>query len=92
MKKHPHGHHHPLHPDIIQRLKRASGHLAKVIDMLEHEEDCIQIAQQLHAVVQAVGNAKSTLVTQHIENCLVTIAPASKNSKLKELKDIAKYL
>lgn len=34
---HSHGHHHSVHPDIIKRLKRANGHLAKIIKMIEEE-------------------------------------------------------
>ena len=83
---------HHLHPDIVKRLKRASGHLAKVIDMLEHEEDCLKIAQQLQAVSHAIANAKTTLVTQHIESCLDEIVPTSKKDKLREFKEITKYL
>ena len=85
-------HKHHLHPDIVKRLKRAAGHLEKVIEMLEHEEDCLKVAQQLQAVCQAVSNAKTTLVTQHIETCLDAIVPNSKKDELKEFKEITKYL
>jgi DNA-binding FrmR family transcriptional regulator len=83
---------HPLHPEIIQRLKRASGHLNKVINMLESEEDCLKVAQQLQAVNKAIASAKTTLVTQHIESCLEAIVPASKKIQLNEFKEITKYL
>ena len=91
-KSHKHSHHHPLHSDIIQRLKRAYGHLDKVIDMLEQEEECVKVTQQLHAVSQAISNAKSTLIRQHIESCLISISPNANNAKTKEMKEIAKYL
>ena len=49
-------------PEISARLKRAHGHLAAVIDMLESGRPCLDLAQQLHAVEKAVGNAKKELI------------------------------
>lgn len=83
---------HHLNPDIVKRLKRAAGHLRKVIEMLEHEDDCLKVAQQLQAVSRAIANAKTTLVTQHIEGCLNEIVPPSKKDQLREFKEITKYL
>lgn len=83
---------HHSHPDIIKRLKRASGHLSKVIEMLEKEDDCLKIAQQLQAVTQAVVNAKTNLITQHIEECMSHLVDKNKKDHLKEFKEITKYL
>ena len=59
---------HASHPDIIKRLKRAEGHLRRVIAMLEDGRPCVDVAQQLHAVEKAVANAKQTLVHDHIDH------------------------
>lgn len=86
---------HNSHPDIIKRLKRAHGHLAKVIAMIEADEPCLMIAQQLHAVANAVGNAKQILVTDHIEHCFaeaIETMPRNAQVSLDEFKEIAKYL
>ena len=53
---------HPLHqshPEITKRLKRAAGHLAGVIEMIEAGRPCLDLAQQLHAVESAIGNANA---------------------------------
>ena len=47
---------HASHPDIVKRLKRASGHLNKVITMIEEGTPCLDVAQQLHAVANAVAH------------------------------------
>jgi DNA-binding FrmR family transcriptional regulator len=52
---------HSSHPEIMKRLKRASGHLQTIIKMLEAERDCLEIAQQIHAVERAVNAAKKKL-------------------------------
>ncbi|OYZ71703.1 MAG: hypothetical protein B7Y03_15625 [Polaromonas sp. 24-62-144] len=63
--KHVHAAHtHTAHADVVKRLKRANGHLSTVIAMIEAQRPCIDIAQQLHAVERAVGNAKKVFVGQ----------------------------
>ncbi len=52
------------------RLKRAHGHLNKVIAMLEEGRDCVTVAQQLQAVESAVIKAKKALIRDHVEHCL----------------------
>lgn len=89
---------HPLHqshPDIIKRLKRAHGHLASVIDMIEAGRSCIDLAQQLHAVEGAIANAKRTLIQDHMEHCLgdgVEAGGMTAKIALSEFKALAKYL
>jgi DNA-binding FrmR family transcriptional regulator len=61
---------HASHPAVINRLKRANGHLAKVIKLIEEGRDCLTLASQLYAVEQAVTKAKTTLIRDHIDHCL----------------------
>lgn len=86
---------HANNPDLVNRLKRAQGHLAKIIQMVEAERDGVDIAQQLQAVVAALDKAKTVLVTDHIENHLEdVVGPLSREArdKLARLTDLAKYL
>ncbi|MCC7082545.1 MAG: metal-sensing transcriptional repressor [Burkholderiales bacterium] len=86
---------HASHPDIAKRLKRAEGHLRTIVEMMEENRSCLDIAQQLHAVEKAVSNAKKLLVHDHIEHCLErAVKPASSNAAaaLDEFKEISKYL
>jgi uncharacterized protein len=86
---------HRSHPDIIKRLKRAEGHLARVIEMIETGRPCLDLAQQLHAVESAIGNAKRVLVHDHIDHCLEEAMRPEKRSDrtaLEEFKEITKYL
>lgn len=86
---------HSSHPDIINRLKRAEGHIKSIIKMLEENRGCLDIAQQLHAVEKSITNAKKTLVHDHIDHCLnhaINDNKIDSNEALKEFKDITKYL
>jgi uncharacterized protein len=43
-------HVHETHPAVIKRLRRAGGHLASVVAMLEQGRPCMDVVQQLQAV------------------------------------------
>jgi DNA-binding FrmR family transcriptional regulator len=86
---------HGNNPDLLNRLKRAQGHLATIIRMIEDERDGLETAQQLQAVISALDKAKTLLVTDHIEHHLEdVVGPLSREAreKLARLSDLAKYL
>jgi uncharacterized protein len=86
---------HQSHPEIVKRLKRAAGHLKSIIDMLEGERECLEIAQQLQAVEKAIASAKKTLVHDHIDHCLehaVKKGARNAGATVIEFKEITKYL
>jgi uncharacterized protein len=88
-------HSHDARPDVLKRLKRAHGHLAKVISMLEEDAECLMVAQQLQAVINAINNAKVVHVQDHIEHCLEDVlrdAQSKYPPNLSKFKEIAKYL
>ncbi|AJA13578.1 hypothetical protein HMPREF1487_09539 [Pseudomonas sp. HPB0071] len=93
--EHGHAHTHQSHEAIIKRLKRADGHLRSIIAMIEDGRECVDIAQQLHAVEKAVCQAKRTLIQDHIDHCLedsVTALSKGDRSAIDEFKQITKYL
>jgi DNA-binding FrmR family transcriptional regulator len=85
---------HESHPDIVKRLKRAEGHLRSILTMFEEGRPCIDLAQQLHAVENAVANAKRELIHDHIDHCLHDTAEGAQDARdiVKELKALTKYL
>ena len=93
MNDHPHIH--ETHPEIVKRLKRADGHLRSVIEMLETGRNCLDIAQQLHAVEKAIAQAKKTLIQDHLDHCLEdVVGPLAREQRrsIDEFKEITKYL
>jgi DNA-binding FrmR family transcriptional regulator len=78
-------------PAIIKRLKRAHGHLAAILAMFDESRPCVDLAQQLHAVENAVSNAKRELIHDHVEHCLDGPEVDTK-AAMNELKQLAKYL
>ncbi len=89
--KHVHG----SHPKIVKRLKRAEGHLHRIIEMFDEGRSCLDLAQQLYAVEKAVGEAKRALIHDHVDHCLDTAANGTGKSTaavVDEFKAISKYL
>jgi uncharacterized protein len=85
---------HP-HSAIARRLKRANGHLEKIIEMIEQDRPCAQIAQQLQAVESAIESAKKALIHDHLGHSLERSLSASGSkgqAALRNFKQIAKYL
>ncbi|MCW9035879.1 MAG: metal-sensing transcriptional repressor [Alphaproteobacteria bacterium] len=85
---------HHSHVDVINRLKRADGHLRKVITMIDDGRPCADVAQQLQAIESAIRNAKQLFIRDHIDHCMdphVKDGPAA-GAVLAEFKQITKYL
>lgn len=77
-----------LEPDelkaVITRLKRAHGHLASVIRMLESGAECEDALTQLAAVNKAISRGGYALVATGLEHCLTQGGPDSVDTKKME--------
>jgi len=86
---------HETHPEVTKRLRRAEGHLRKIITMIADGRPCLDVAQQLQAVENAVAAAKKTLIHDHLDHCLeAAVGPVSREGRsvVDEFKEITKYL
>lgn len=81
-------HLHTSHPAIATRLKRAEGHLRRVIAMMDDGRSCVELATQLLAVERAVAEAKRALIHDHIDHCVTGGA----EHDLAEIKSLTKLL
>ena len=81
-------HIHASHSAITPRLKRAEGHLRRVLAMFEEGKPCLDLATQLHAVERAVAEAKRALIHDHIDHCLSD----GQAHDMAELKALTKLL
>lgn len=59
--------------------------------MIDHHKTCLQTVQQLLAVVNAIQNAKSEHVQDHIKTCLTDALEKSTPKHQRIQKDL-KYL
>ncbi len=82
---------HQSHKQVPDRLKRAHGHMHKIMDMMVEGRPCVEVAQQLYAVEKAVVKAKRLLIHDHIDHCLGQ-DEAEDAQAIGELEEITKYL
>ncbi len=69
---------------VIARMKRAHGHLARVIRMMEEGAECEDVLTQLAAVNKALSRSGFALVTTGLQQCLTSEDPDSVNVKKLE--------
>lgn len=77
-----------LEPDEVKaialRLKKANGHLAAVIRMLEEGAECEDALTQIAAVSKAINRSGYALVATGLQRCLVEGGPDSVDTKKME--------
>ena len=79
---------------FVEQKKLSPTELKEIIDMIEKGRECVELAQQLHAVEKAISNAKKTLIHDHIDHCLEDSVADDKAARqsIVEFKEITKYL
>ncbi|WP_336651880.1 MULTISPECIES: metal-sensitive transcriptional regulator [unclassified Leucobacter] len=56
---------------VVNRLKRAQGQLAAVIDAVEGDAHCRDVVQQLAAVSKALDRAGFLVISSSLKECLL---------------------
>jgi DNA-binding FrmR family transcriptional regulator len=78
---------------VINRLKRAQGHLSSIISMVEEEKNCTEVAHQMSAVISALKAARQVLLEDHIEHCILDhTADKEPELAMDEIKEILKII
>jgi DNA-binding FrmR family transcriptional regulator len=55
---------------IVNRAKRAHGHLGKVVSMMEDGADCEDVLTQLAAVLKALERTGFAIVATGLQQCI----------------------
>jgi DNA-binding FrmR family transcriptional regulator len=83
---------HSSHPAIVKRLNRAAGHLRSIVSMIEDDRPCVDVAQQLQAVENAIASAKRALINDHIDHCLLHAEEGEGSRQaIEQFRAISKY-
>ena len=72
---------------IINRAKRAHGHLGKVIRMMEEGADCEAVLTQMAAVSKALDRTGYAIVATGLQQCIATGGEAGK-ADLKKMEKL----
>ena len=89
MDNHTHHHHHSKEHtrEVSNRLARAIGHLQKVKQMVENDEDCSDVLIQLAAVKSAINNTGKVILKDHMNHCIVHAVEDGDREMLDELSN-----
>ena len=63
--------------------------------MIEEGRSCLELAQQLQAIENAIDNAKKALIHDHISSCIdqsLNEPGPKRKAALREFRAITKYL
>ena len=85
--KHRHHHHRSEEHrrEVSNRLARAIGHLQKVKQMVDDDEDCSDVLIQLAAVKSAINNTGKVILKDHMEHCIVHAVEDGDTEMIAEL-------
>ena len=77
--------------DVIRRLNIASGHLRKIIEMVDEGRYCIDILQQTEAIKGSIKKTEEIILDSHLHTCVVPSFKGNKSDKsVKELVEVCK--
>ena len=68
-------------------FKKAHSLLAKIIDMTEKNEYCVDIMQQDLAAIGLLRSAHEMLMENHLNSCFKTAMASANERKKKEMTD-----
>ena len=66
-------------------VKKAQGSVAKVLAMIDNDEYCPDIIQQIDAAIGLLSSSKKTLLKSHLDNCLEQKLKESRVKAIDEL-------
>lgn len=72
----------------LLRLKRADGHLRKVMEMLQEGRPCGEVLQQLSAVISALGASRTQILKTHLNTCLRAALKGGHGDLIQEIEDV----
>lgn len=73
------------HDKAIVNFKKAQTHLAKVLQMLEKREYCVDVMQQNLAVIGLLRSAHQMLMESHLHNCFSAAMKTTNERRKQEM-------
>lgn len=79
---------HVTNAKALKLSKQAAGTLGKVVSMVEKDEYCPDIIQQIDSVIGLLRSCKRDLLLGHLDHCLEHKLKENKAQTIKELMKI----
>jgi CsoR family transcriptional regulator, copper-sensing transcriptional repressor len=82
----------PSHQEILPDLKRIEGQVRGVQRMIEEEQYCVDILNQIHAAISALARLEDKILKKHFEHCVMKAVKGTsvqeKEQKMREIMDL----
>ena len=83
----------PKHGHTLPLIRTARGHLSGIEQMIEENRYCIDISNQLQAVIAILRKADAEILRTHLETCVKeSMTSGDLDHKLKELESVIDHL
>jgi DNA-binding FrmR family transcriptional regulator len=82
---------HACHKENLKRLKRISGQVNGLMNMVESEKYCLDILTQSKAIRKALESVERIILEKHLRHC-VKDALENKKDTDKKIEEIVKIL
>jgi len=70
---------------VLTNLKKARTHIDRIINMLEADDYCIDVIQQINAVLGYLNSARSKKLESHLESCFLEGLASDDKERRREL-------
>ena len=84
---HSHPHHHENTKAVLNRMRRAIGHMESIKRMVEDGRDCSEVLIQIAAVRSAINNIGKIILEDHINHCIVDAVETGDKKALEDLNE-----
>mgnify|MGYP000871103422 CR=1 FL=1 len=75
-----------MNPNITN-LKKAKSHIEKIIQMEDEGRYCIDVIQQLNAVIGYLNSVKSNKLENHLSHCFISGMKSKSKKEQQRLID-----
>ena len=60
----------PHKPELLRRLRKIEGQIRGIQQMIEEDRHCLDVTQQLNAVVSGAREVTAMILGDHLQRCL----------------------
>jgi DNA-binding FrmR family transcriptional regulator len=83
----------PSHSENIISLKRIEGQIRGIQKMIESRQYCVDILNQIHAVMAALARIEDKILARHFESCVTNaMHGGSSREKKEKLEEILRLI
>ena len=79
------------HKPLLPNLKRVEGQVRGIQNMINDQLYCIDIIDQINAIISSLSSVKSKILKKHIENCVRSSLVSEENLD-KKIEEIIKAI